>query len=110
MKARNQKRLDEVVKLRKRGLKFREIAQRMGVTTSYANALYLRALRRLNRQPHWTDPLGVRLGNTLLNLNIQNKEEAMNAYLNRTLYPGKIRHYGVKCHQEIAKWLGMPKP
>lgn len=98
--------------LRKEGLKFKEVGKRMNVGAQRARQLYESAERRLNREPHWTDGLGVRPANCLWNMNIESREQALEAYNSGRLRPGKRgpRNYGWKSHKEVAKWLGLPEP
>lgn len=98
--------------LRKEGLKFKEVGKRMNVGAQRARQLYESAERRLNREPHWMDGLDVRLANCLWNMNIESREQALEAYNSGRLRPGKRgpRNYGWKSHKEVAKWLGLPEP
>lgn len=98
--------------LRKEGLEFKEVGKRMNVDAQWARQLYESAERRLNREPHWMDGLGVRPSNCLWNMNIESREQALEAYNSGRLRPGKRgpRNYGRKSHKEVAKWLGLPEP
>lgn len=98
--------------LRKQGLKFKDIGKRMNVGAQRARQLYTSAEYRLNREPRWMDGLSVRAANCLWNININSREEALEAYQSGRLHVGKRgpRHYGWKSHKEVAKWLGLPEP
>ena len=97
--------------LRKEGLKFKDIGQRMNVGAQRARQLYESAERRLNREPHWMNGLSVRAANCLNNCNINSRQEALEAYQSGRLRPLKYpRNYGWKSHKEVAKWLRLPEP
>lgn len=105
-------RSDLAYQLRKQGLSFREIGERMGISSVRARQLYLAAKCKLTREPHWTDGLSVQSANCLNNCNINSREEAMEAYQSGKLRVGngRPRNYGWKTHKEVAKWLGLPEP
>ncbi len=98
--------------LRKEGMKFKEIGERMCISVNRARQLYSFAEYLLNREPHWDDGLSVRAANCMNNLNIHSREDALKAYQSGILRVGKRspRNYGWKSHKEVAKFLGLPEP
>jgi len=98
--------------LRKQGMKFKDIARRLNVGAARAQHLFLSAQYRLNRKPHWSDGLSVRVSNCLNCCDINNREELLEAYKCGKLHAQSLwpPNYGWKSHKEVAKWLGLPEP
>ena len=95
-------------KLRKEGLKFKEIGERMGICTRRANSLYVYAKATMNSAPKWHDGLSTRLRKCIKNSCINSRDELQRMFLNGKLE--KSRHYGWQMHKEVAMWLGLPEP
>lgn len=98
--------------LRKQGLKFKDVGQRLNVCAQQARQLYESAEHRLNRDPHWTDGLSTRPKNILINMGFESRKQVLEAYNLGRMRPCKRgpRNYGWKSHKEVAKWLGLPEP
>ena len=97
--------------LRESGLGFKEIGERMGISSSRAQQIYSREKWRLVRPELWDGFLSVRASNCLHNCGINSREETMEAYQSGRIRPLKHpRNYGWKTHKEVAEWLGLPEP
>ena len=100
--------------LRVLGLSYTEIGERMKCTRQAANALCRRYERRKKkleaRQVYWASSLSVRTQNVLINLGIENYDEAVAMF--PKLWPwernGFIspRNFGRNSYNELAKFLG----
>lgn len=97
--------------LREQGLKLREIASRLGVGVERVRVLYFSAVRKLTRDPNSIESLSSRAFNCLKSVGVFTREQALEAYQSKQIVPlVRPRCYGWKTHEEVAEWLGLPKP
>lgn len=87
----------EALALRKQGLTYREIGERIGVKAERASQLVAKG-ERLSRQPTETAGLSVRARNYLRQMGISTKAEARNAKLEWAPNAGPVTR------EEIADW------
>lgn len=115
-----------VYELKNRGVKFREIGERLGITANKANHRYHEEVwrRSMPRGRNWWDGLSVRATNCLANANLCSRKAVLKAFKSGRLRPnvyrynaygirimaGSTRNYGWNTHKEVAKWLGLPEP
>jgi hypothetical protein len=116
MTADRKSRLMFAYNLRKQRLTFKQIGERMGVSSGRAREIFRMAEWMVNHGEHWTDGLSTRSANCLCNNDINSREAALEAYQSGKLNPDTkfgnpgTRSYGWKSHKEVAKWLGLPEP
>ena len=97
--------------LRQQGFTFKEIGLRLGVTGAYAQRLYWSSVRKLQKHPDKIESLSTRAFNCLYSVGINTREKALEAFQSKQIQPFvRPRNYGWKTHEEIAAWLGLPKP
>lgn len=96
--------------LRKEGLPFSKIGERLNVSPPRARQIYISAEYSMKRPAWWTDGLSVRAQNCLWKLGVSSREQAFEVY--QKISAGRLnpRNYGRKTHEEVAKWLGLPDP
>ena len=109
-----QQRRDRAFALRRQGKTFKEIGESLGVCDVRAREIYGRAREVLLGPGHWTDALGVRTQNVLLNAGLNTVNEVKEAISSGKLRPhqGGARemralNYGKKSHEELVEFLGM---
>ena len=106
VKQRNE-REDLVHCLRKKGLIFREIGEKIGVSPEQARQMFDARKRILEKHPSWMRDLGPRITSTLNRHNIKTKEEAKNWLLSAEYL--NVRNFGDKSATTLAIYLGLPQ-
>lgn len=88
--------------MRRDGMKLREIAAALNITSSRARQLIERA-RRIEEQPGWAEGLPARFVRVLLARGIQDREQLQSAVADGSL--ARVAGIGAKGHDVIAEWL-----
>jgi hypothetical protein len=96
-----------IVELRESGKTFREIGEALGVSRSYAQSLYSRAVRRMLRSGDPLAALSQRARNCLAREGLETREQVIAVIARGLLHPQRNPLYGPKTHAEICHWAGV---
>ena len=99
--------LFKVYKLRRLGWSYTDIAKEINSKPQWTSNLYHKAVRLLTTPPDWKDELGFRVCNILDQLEITSRAEAVEAIVQKRLWPGKVRNYGRISHARLCKALNI---
>ena len=89
---------------------FREIGEKLGVSTSSAHGIYREAVFRRDHTPACFHDLTCRTVQILERLELKNREEVLAAVVSGRLTPRRgPRNHGKKTQIEILSWLGLLK-
>lgn len=102
------RRLVLVADLRKQGLTFQQIGERIHTSTGHARTICLQAEEREEEErcPGWRYGLSVRAANTLSNMHIDTRAEATEAFKS-AIDPLRRKGLGPATYREIRLWLGL---
>jgi hypothetical protein len=90
--------------------KFREIGQKLGVSTCRAHELYKQGVSRREHAPECFHGLTCRTVHILERLCLSNREEVLAAVVSGRLTPKRgPRNHGKQTQIEILSWLGLLK-
>lgn len=94
-------------KLKSEGYTLKQIAEKMGRSTTQVSQ-YLKYAKylKLNKKD-WDYGLSVRAKNILETHGITSKEKALEFY-NLCAKPHRFRNFGIKTYNELGEWLGFP--